>query len=30
MRRDIDDLLHDLERIEETFFESLAELGINR
>ncbi|WP_407965956.1 MerR family transcriptional regulator [Bartonella sp. C271] len=30
MRRDIDDLLHDLECIEETFFESLAELGVNR
>ncbi|AQX28144.1 MULTISPECIES: MerR family transcriptional regulator [unclassified Bartonella] len=30
MRCDIDDLLHDLERIEETFFESLAELGVNR
>ncbi|CBI76573.1 Transcriptional regulator [Bartonella clarridgeiae 73] len=29
MRRDIDDLLHDLERIEEIFFESLAELGVN-
>ncbi|EJF80636.1 hypothetical protein MCO_00150 [Bartonella sp. DB5-6] len=30
MQRDIDDLLHDLEHIEETFFESLAELGVNR
>ncbi|WP_375608523.1 MULTISPECIES: MerR family DNA-binding transcriptional regulator [unclassified Bartonella] len=30
MQRDIDDLLQDLEHIEETFFESLAELGVNR
>ncbi|WP_035007716.1 MerR family transcriptional regulator [Candidatus Bartonella washoeensis] len=30
MQHDINDLLHDLERIEETFFESLAELGVNR
>ncbi|ATP12208.1 MerR family transcriptional regulator [Bartonella henselae] len=30
MQRDIDDFLHDLERIEETLFESLAELGVNR
>ncbi|WP_139413143.1 MerR family transcriptional regulator [Bartonella mastomydis] len=30
MQHDIDDLLQDLERIEENFFESLAELGVNR
>ncbi|WP_245410057.1 hypothetical protein [Bartonella tribocorum] len=30
MKHDIDDLLQDLERIEENFFESLAELGVNR
>lgn len=30
MRCDIDELLHDLERTEEAFFESLAELGVNR
>ncbi|WP_336279144.1 MerR family transcriptional regulator [Bartonella sp. CB175] len=29
MQRDIDVLLHDLECIEETFFENLAELGVN-
>lgn len=28
MQHDIDDLLQDLERIEENFFESLAELGV--
>ncbi len=27
MQHDVDDLLQDLERIEESFFESLAELG---
>ncbi|QEE09177.1 MerR family DNA-binding transcriptional regulator [Bartonella kosoyi] len=30
IQHDIDDLLQDLERIEENFFESLAELGDNR
>ncbi|MDD9329407.1 MAG: MerR family DNA-binding transcriptional regulator [Bartonella sp.] len=30
MQSDITDLLNDLECIEETFFESLAELGVNR
>ncbi|WP_332066172.1 MerR family transcriptional regulator [Bartonella sp. CB189] len=28
MQRDIDDILHDLECIEEIFFENLAELGV--
>ncbi|MCZ2328379.1 MerR family transcriptional regulator [Bartonella sp. F02] len=28
MQRDIDDLLHDLERVEEIFFENLAELRV--
>ncbi|MHC5306923.1 MerR family transcriptional regulator [Bartonella sp. LJL80] len=30
MRRDIDESLHELERIEETCFERLAELDVNR
>ncbi|WP_375663664.1 MULTISPECIES: MerR family DNA-binding transcriptional regulator [unclassified Bartonella] len=29
MQHDVDDLLQDLERIEESFFESLAELGVS-
>lgn len=30
MQRDIDDTLHELERIEENCFERLVELGVNR